>query len=483
MTRISTLPTLTLTLALISHVRADNWPQWRGPAGDGTSRETHLPVKWSETDNVVWKAAIPEWGTSTPAIWNDAIFVTTQTEDGDLLLLKLATKDGHIEWTRNIGKAETPREAEKRTTQKFHRFHNNASPSPTTDGQVVVAHFGNGDLAAFDFTGRELWKHNLQKDYGTYTIWWGHANSPVLYENLVISVCMQDSLSGVATDLAPSYVVAHDKLTGKEVWKTMRMTGADAESGDSYTTPLLHRRGGQMEMIIMGGNQVDAYDPSTGRQLWYLPDIVGGRTITGPTVGSDMVYVTPGMRKDLMGIKLAPSLTSSGKLDEQSIAWRYPENTPDSCSPVIWKDLLFVVTDNGIAQCFDARTGAQHWRERLGGNFKASPVAADGRIYFADMKGLTHVVAASATFEKLAENQVEDETSASPAISGGRIYLRARGHLYCIASPGVAAINPRPLRERVARRPQIGEPGEGRTMYTPQPLTPAPLPQGERGAQ
>ncbi|HEX3872258.1 MAG TPA: PQQ-binding-like beta-propeller repeat protein, partial [Pirellulales bacterium] len=288
---------LSIILAVVGVARGENWPQWRGPAGDSTSRETNLPLKWSETSGVAWKVAIPEWGTSTPAIWNDAIFLTTQSEDGKLLFLKLSTKDGRVEWTRDVGQAETPREAEKRTTQKFHRFHNNASPSPTTDGEVVLAHFGNGDLASFDFHGKELWKRNLQRDYGTYTIWWGHANSPVLYGNLAISVCMQDSLAGVGSTLAPSYIVAHDKRTGKEVWKTTRMTQADAEECDSYTTPLLHRRDGQTEMIVMGGNQVDAYDPATGRQLWYLPGIVGGRTITGPTVADDMLFVTPGMRK------------------------------------------------------------------------------------------------------------------------------------------------------------------------------------------
>ncbi|HEX3872432.1 MAG TPA: PQQ-binding-like beta-propeller repeat protein, partial [Pirellulales bacterium] len=142
----------------------------------------------------------------------------------------------------------------------------------------------------------------------------------------------------------------------------------------------------------------------------------------------------------LLGIRLeSPGKPGgSGKLDDAAIAWRYPENTPDSCCPVVWENLIFIVTDNGIAQCFDLHTGSQHWRERLGGNFKASPVAADGRVYFLDMKGLCTVVAASPTFEQLATNQIEDETSASPAIANGRIYLRGRGHLYCIAGDRVA---------------------------------------------
>jgi outer membrane protein assembly factor BamB len=425
MSRITSM--LAWSIVCTSLAQAENWPQWRGPSGDSVSHETGLPVEWSEEKGIAWKVPLPEWGTSTPTIWNDAIFVTTQAEE-KLLLIRLDARDGHTVWTREVGVAETPREAEKRKTQKFHKLHNNASPSPATDGEVVVAHFGNGDTSVFDFDGNELWRKNFQKDYGTYTIWWGHANSPVIYENLVISVCMQDSLSGVTEQLAPSYLVAHDKRTGREVWKTPRMTEANAEECDSYTTPLFTHRGGRTEMIVMGGNQVDAYDPATGKQLWYLPGIVGGRTITGPTVGHDMVFVTPGMRKSLLGIQVA----SLGKLDEAAIQWQYPENTPDSCCPVIWGDLLFIVTDNGIAQCFDARTGEQKWRERLGGNFKASPVAADGRVYFLDQKGLATVIAASPVFEKVAENQLDDETTASPAISQGRIYIRGRGHLYCV---------------------------------------------------
>jgi outer membrane protein assembly factor BamB len=186
-------------------------------------------------------------------------------------------------------------------------------------------------------------------------------------------------------------------------------------------------------MIVMGANQIDAYDPANGKQLWWLDGLTGGRTITGPTLAHDMVFVTPGMRKNLTGIRLAvgPS-NEGGKLSESVIAWRYPDNTPDSCCPVVWGDLLFTVSDNGIAQCFDVRTGKQHWKERLGGNFKASPLAADGRIYFLNQKGLTTVVSASDRFEKLAENQLDDETTASPAIADGHIFLRARAHLYCV---------------------------------------------------
>jgi outer membrane protein assembly factor BamB len=416
-----------LVAALANPAAAENWPQWRGPHGDSTSAEQDLPLAWSERRGLAWKVDLPEWGSSTPAVWEDAIFVTTQVDD-QLLLMRLARDKGAVVWKRDVGRAETPRESPSRSVQKFHELHNLASPSPVTDGEVVVVHFGNGDLAAFDFDGEQLWKHNLQDEYGKYSIWWGHANSPVLYENLVISACMQDSLAGVAEPLAPSYLVAHDKRTGKEKWKTARMTGADAEQCDAYTTPVLYQAAGRWELALMGGNQLDAYDPQTGEQLWYLPGTIGGRTITGPTAGLGMVFATEGMRKDLLAVKTG----GHGKLPHRSVAWKDGDATPDTCCPVLWGDWLFTVNDDGVAKCYDAQTGHQQWKKRLMGKYKASPLAAEGRIYFLNMEGLATVVAASDRYDKLAENQLDDATTASPAVAGGRIYLRGRKHLYAI---------------------------------------------------
>ena len=414
-------------LALAQAVRGENWPQWRGPRGDSTSKEQKLPLVWGEQRGIAWKAELPGWGTSTPAIWGNEIFVTSQQGD-KLLLLKLDRAKGKVVWTREVGTAETPRTSPGRTEQKFHQLHNNASPSPVTDGEVVIAHFGNGELAAYDFEGERLWHHNLQSEHGKYTIWWGHANSPVLFEGLVISVCMQDSLADLSGKPAPSYLVAHDKRTGKERWKSSRMTKASAEECDSYTTPLLFQTARQWELLVMGGNQLDSYDPATGQQLWYLPGIIGGRTITGPTVGHGMAFVTQGMRKDLLAVKV----DGSGELSKRSIAWKETEATPDTCCPVLWQDLLFTISDNGVAKCYDAYTGNQKWKKRLPGDYKASPVAAEGRIYFLNLHGLTTVVAANDRYDKLAENQLDDETTASPAISNGRIYLRGKKYLYAI---------------------------------------------------
>jgi outer membrane protein assembly factor BamB len=407
--------------------RAENWPQWRGPRGDSTSQEENVPLSWSENQGIAWRVDLPGWGASTPAAWNDDLFITTQ--DGEkLLVLKLNRKDGQTIWQREVGHAETPRTSPARITQKFHELHNNASPSPITDGEVVIVHFGNGELAAYDFEGEQLWRHNLQEEYGPYSIWWGHANSPVLFGDLVISVCMQDSLAGTPSSEADSYLVAHDRMTGELKWKSSRMTGAEAEQGDAYTTPVLYKSTQGWQLIVMGGNQVDGYDPLSGKQIWYLPGIIGGRTITGPTVGDDKVFVTQGMRKDLLAVKLG----GQGKLTRRDVVWKEPEATPDSCCPVLWRDLLFTVNDDGIAKCYDAVTGHQKWKKRLPGSYKASPLAAEGRIYFLNMHGVMTVLSAGDRFEKLAENTLDDDTTASPAISGGLIYVRGKKHLYAI---------------------------------------------------
>jgi outer membrane protein assembly factor BamB len=429
---------LFLVLTGPSVFAAENWPQWRGPDGNSVSKATGLPVQWSKESGIVWKCPLPGEGNSTPAIWDDSIFVTAQKDD-KLLLVKVHKGTGKIDWTREVGSgtavrsspAKAPKGEKSRGQQKFHNLHNLASPSPVTDGQRVFVHFGNGDLAAYDFAGQQLWQRDLQKEHGTYTIWWGHANSPVLYQDLVISICMQDSLSDLDAPPAASYLLAHDQKTGKLRWKALRQTKATAEQCDAYTTPIFHKTETGMELIVMGGNQLDAYDPATGKQLWFLAGLVGGRTITGPTLGNEMVYATQGMRGPLVAVKLG----GKGELPESQIAWQTRENTPDSSCPVVWKDLLFFVADNGIATCVDARTGELKWKERLPGDYKASPLAAEGRVYFLNKEGLCTVVAAAPKFAVLARNPIEDVTLASPAISSNRIYLRGHKALYCVGKP------------------------------------------------
>ncbi|MGI8981358.1 MAG: PQQ-binding-like beta-propeller repeat protein [Pirellulaceae bacterium] len=406
----------------------EDWPQWRGPAGTGVSGEKELPIVWNEQRGILWKVPLPGTGTSTPAVWKDAIFVTGLSAENKLLLLRLDKADGKIAWTKEVGGGEDTREGPRRSKLKFHQYYSVASPSPVTDGKTVVAHFGNGDLGAYDLDGKQLWMRNLQDDHGTYTCWYGHANSPVLFKDQVISVCLQDSLADLQDKPVESYLVSHDLLTGKQRWKVSRNTQAKAEECDAYTTPLLASIGGQEQLVVMGGNQLDAYDPASGKQLWFLPGLFGGRTVNSPTASGDTIFATRGLKKPLVAVRP----TKTGELTPRDIVWQYDEGSPDSCSPVIWNELLFTITDDGIARCIDFPTGHLQWKQRLKGGYKASPIAADGRIYFLGIDGLCTVISASPRFDKLLENKLDDETIASLAVSEGRIYIRGKKSLYCI---------------------------------------------------
>jgi outer membrane protein assembly factor BamB len=207
-----------------------------------------------------------------------------------------------------------------------------------------------------------------------------------------------------------------------------RKTKADAEQCDAYTTPLLCKQLGTTQLVVMGGNQLDSYDPASGRQLWVLPGLVGGRTVTSPTIANELIYATRGLRGPLIAVR--PK--AIGEMSFRDIAWNYTGGSPDSCSPVVWNELLFTVTDDGIARCFDAPSGNLKWKERLKGQYKASPVAADGRVFFLNIDGLCTVVSASPRFDKLVENQLDDQTIASLAISDGKIFIRGKKALYCI---------------------------------------------------
>lgn len=424
--------TIVLAAWLISGARAENWPQWRGPAGNGVSTESRVPLVWNEKRGVLWKCILPEWGTSSPVVWEDAVFVTSHNSNRQLLLMRIDKVSGNIVWTEVVGEGDAVRTAPKQSVQKFHERHNLASPTPVTNGKRVVAHFGNGDLACYDLDGTRIWKRNLQDDFGPYTIWWGHANSPVLAGSAVISVCMQDSLADQQATPVESYVVAHDLRDGHLRWKTVRKTSASAEACDAYTTPLVVEVEGQRQLIVMGSNQLDAYDPVSGKQIWHLSGLTGGRTVAGPTYERGLVFATAGMRNALVAVQLG----KTGPLNYRDVLWRFDHGTPDTSCPVTWNRLLFTVTDDGIARCCDALGGQFKWKARLKGEYRASPVAVSGRILLLNTAGLCTVVSAAPRFDRIIENRLDDETLASPAVSDGRILIRGRKTLYCVGDEG-----------------------------------------------
>jgi outer membrane protein assembly factor BamB len=399
----------------------DVWPQWRGPTHDSVCPSANLPTHWNDTDNVLWKTALPGKGNSSPAIWKDAIFLSAHDQDR-LLLLRIDRASGKIVWQREVGKG-TPRLKGPPGPNRYHDENTMASPSPVTDGKHVWVHFGTGVLACYDFAGASVWSINLTDRFGPYTIWWGHANTPCLVGDMLISVCMQDPKGG-----GQSYVVAHDKLTGKEKWLAKRDTGASSEPADAYTTPVLFRHDGRTDVVVFGGNVLDAYDPATGKQLWQCRAFNGNRVISSPTVAGDTVYAIEGMKGSVVAVRAG----GAGDVSATNVRWKYTGATPDAASPVIANGLVFLATNNGVAICVDNATGKEVWKQRLGNAFRATPLVVGDKIYFFAKDGKTIIVDAARTFHVVAECDLGEDTIASPAAVGGNLFIRTRGNLYRI---------------------------------------------------
>jgi outer membrane protein assembly factor BamB len=300
-----------------------------------------------------------------------------------------------------------------------------ASPSPVTDGKHVWVHFGNGDLACYDFAGKKVWAKNMSKAYGPYSIWWGHANSPFLYGDLLINVCMQDPQGG-----GQSYVVALDKATGAQKWFVERDTGASSEPADAYTTPLLFHNQGRDELIVFGGNVLDAYDPAKGTKLWQAKPFKGNRVISGPTLAGDTVYAIQGMKGPLFAVKAG----GTGDTTKTNVKWKYTGATPDAASPVFANGLVFIANNAGIATCVDAKTGQEVWKERLGRAFRATPLVGGNRVYFFSKEGTAFIVEAAREFKLLSRAEIGEDITASPAAAHGSLFIRTKKHLYRIGT-------------------------------------------------
>ena len=400
--------------AVVAH--AQNWPQWRGPSLNGVSNEKNLPVKWTTEENVAWKTAMPGWSGSTPIIWRDRIFLNVA--DGENLSLWCLDKTtGEILWKKPLGTGNVKRQKQ-----------NMSSPSPVTDGRSVYVMTGTGVLKGFDFTGKELWSRDIQKEYGQFGLNWGYASSPLLFEDsLYVQV-----LHGMKTD-DPSYVMRIDKKSGKTLWKVDRPTNALRESPDSYTTPGLLRYGKTTEIIITGGDCVTGHDPATGKELWRANGLNPDnnpfyRIVASPIIFDEIIYA-PTRVKPLLALKAG----GRGDVTKSHVLWSTP-NGPDVPTPVTDGKYFYVVKDNGVMWCLDAKTGAEVYsNQRIKpGIYSSSPVLADGKIYVTNEDGLTTVVAAGPKFAVVAENPLNDYVLSSPAISEGRIYIRTAQHLYAI---------------------------------------------------
>ncbi len=408
---------LTIMSLVCSPLNAADWPQFRGPGGQGHSDATNLPLTWSETENVVWKVPVPGLGWSSPSIQGDQIWLTTAIDDGKSLhAIALDRATGKTIHDVVVFELADP--------GAVHSKNSHASPTPLIEDDRVYIHFGAHGTACLKTDGSVVWKtQELKHDHRH-----GPGGSPVIYQNLLILNCDGSDLQ---------FVVALDKNTGKEVWKKKREhIGEDRISGKSsvpmaYTTPLLTEINGKIQLLSSGADSIVSYDPLTGDELWWFR-YDGYSNVPRPVVGKGHVFISSGYdRPEFFAVRV----DGTGDVTESHLAWNMKKAAPLNPSPLLMGDELYLVSDNGIATCLDAVSGEQHWQERIGGNFSASPTFADGRIYFLDEEGKTTVVAPGKKFEVLASNQLEGRTLASPAMVDSSIFLRTDTHLYRIEKP------------------------------------------------
>jgi outer membrane protein assembly factor BamB len=415
-----------LLLLALAVVRADNWPQWRGPTNDGICKETKLPTEWSATQNIAWKLPLPGRSGATPAIWGDRIFVPSP--DGTDIMLFCISTEGKVLWKQKYATGD-------RTWGPGDEKGNNASPSPSTDGQHVFVFAGTGDFACFDFDGKEVWHFNAQDRYGKFQMQWGTHTSPLLDGDRLYLQLLHSK---------GQWVIALDKATGKEVWKVQRESDGKGEALEVYTSPIIWRNGKDALLITHGNDYAVAHRLEDGKEVWR----VGGlnppgpgqqynftyRFVATPTAAEDIVVVPTAKGGQVVGVKP----TANGKVlpGSEFELWRRPKGTPDVSSPLVHDGLVHLCRENGELICLEAKTGKELYAERLhSARYRASPVWADGKVYLTSRDGVVSVVKAGPKFELLSENKLPDQTAASPTISNGRIYLRGFEALYAIGAP------------------------------------------------
>lgn len=397
---------------------ADNWPSWRGPNANGVAVGSGYPLKWSAEENVLWKFTLPGPGSSTPVIWGQQVFVTSGG-GGQNVLLSVG-RDGKQQWRVTVGK-ERPGKSRKAS---------GSNSSPVTDGRHVFAYFKSGDLACCDFSGKLLWRKNLQEMYGKDTLWWDLGTSPVLTKKHVIVACMQTG---------PSYVVAFDKLSGQVAWKHDRMLDAPVEAAQSYTTPLVVQAGGRETVLVVGADHATAHDAANGDELWR----VGGlnpsgnkyfRSISSPVLAGDLLVAPYARGGSLTAIRLG----GSGDVTQSHVAWTSGPSA-DVPTPVVHQGKIYVCRDRGDLLCFDLKTGKKIWTHKLPKGrkgYSSSPTLAAGHLYVPREDGMVFVVRVGDQPKLVAENRIDEQTVASPVLVDGRLWLRTEKTLYCIGNSG-----------------------------------------------
>jgi outer membrane protein assembly factor BamB len=419
--RLIALSLLVLPTALLAgeSPKIENWPNWRGPRGDGTSQEVAMPTKWNGPagENIAWKVAIPGTGHSSPIVWEDRIFQITCLEDqGERVLLALDRTTGRTIWQRTVLAAPL---------EKKHTLNSHASGTPATDGELVYVSmlapdFASlkertpGDLvvAAYDFEGHQRW---LVRP-GRFASVHGFCSSPVLFEDKVIINGDHDG---------DSYIVALARADGKELWRVKREYRTR-----SYVTPIIRQIGDRTQMLLSGSKCVASYDPRTGGLHWMM-DGPTEQFVASLVFDGELVYLTAGFPERHI---LAMKPDGSGKIGDEAIVWRTRKGCSYVPSPVLCGDYFLVAADDGTASCYVAKTGELQWTARMGKHYSPSLVAAEGLVYFLADDGVTKVVRPGPALDLVAENVLGEYCYASPAISRGQIFIRGEKTLYCIGA-------------------------------------------------
>jgi outer membrane protein assembly factor BamB len=401
---------------LSSAALADNWPAWRGADGLGRSRETDLPLKWSATENVRWKVPLPDEGNSTPAVWEDKVFITQATEKGRVrATICLARKDGSKLWEQKV---------EHKEPEPTHNTNPFCSASPATDGKRVVVSHGSAGMFCYDMDGKELWRRELGKCHHI----WGNAASPVIHGDLVI------------LNFGPGveqYLLAVNKQSGETVWKVDEPGGLLGAKGEkwigSWSTPVVATIKGREELVMSWPGVIKSYDPATGKLLWSCEGLAkDGRpdalVYTSPVVAQDVVIGMAGYGGPAIGVRTG----GSGDVTATHRLWRHPNASQRIGTGVIIGEHLYHVNEPGTMQCIDWKSGKSLWTERIDGGVWGSLVHAEDRLYVTRLDGETVVVAAKPKFEVLANNPLKERTLSSIAISDGQLFIRTYKHLWCI---------------------------------------------------
>ncbi len=393
---------------------AADWPEFRGPSRDGVSTATNVPLEWSATENVVWKQPIPGSGWSSPALVDGKIYLTTATgtaDAGDISLRALCVdaKDGRILWDVEAIRPEVD------AAEIMHQKNSLASATPIVDGDRVYVHFGHMGTAALDLDGNVLWRQT-EIDYLPQH---GNGGSPALVDDLLVFSCDGDE---------EPFIVALDQEMGAERWRVARET--EAERKFSFCTPLVIEVDGKQQIISPGSGMTGAYDPHSGDELWRVNYDQGFSVVPRPIYAHGRLYLCSGfIRANLLAVN---PQGAAGDVTETNVVWKYDRGVPTTPSLLVDGDEVYFVSDNGVATCLDAHTGEVHWTERLGGGFSASPVLAEGRLYFTNEDGTTYVLRAGKEYELLATNELGERALASPAVDDAAIYLRTASHLWRI---------------------------------------------------